>query len=177
MYCNVPPSRDALLYLESRGRRRRSASLRARPTERTSMMHQVVCALLLPGVTFFTAPRHHCRLPAAARRSSGISMLDDGSDLASQFAKEAARRQQEQKTSPPPQDGAEPFSGIKEVILDSDGTPRAIPRRPAPPPASTQADEVKGLVQSPFFIFGSLLSVASLALLLLIAQADANASM
>ena len=111
-------------------------------------------------------------------------MKADGDPLASAFAKEAAKRAQQQAVQPASSDtptngdaADQPFTGIKEVVLDQDGKAMAIPRRPAPPPSSTQADEVKDLLQSPSFLFGSLVSIASLVLLLAIAQADANASL
>ena len=100
-------------------------------------------------------------------------MRDDGDDLAAAFAKEARQRQQAGTSSPA---GDEPFNGIKEIVLDSEGNPRAIPRRPAPPPASSD-ETIRDLLRSPFFLFGSLVSAASLVLLLAIAQADANASL
>ena len=108
-------------------------------------------------------------------------MQEETDPLAAAFAKEAAKRasssSQPASSSGTPSAADEPFTGIKEIILDKNGSPTAIPRRPAPPPASTQADEVKDLLQSPSFLFGSLVSIASLVLLLAIAQADANASL
>jgi hypothetical protein len=92
---------------------------------------------------------------------------DEESSLAARFAEEQRRRADEQPAE-------EAFSGIKEIVLDSDGKPLAIPRRP-PPPASTQREEVAGLLDNPLFYFGVAISVGSLALLLAIAAADDNA--
>ena len=144
---------------------------------------------VLPGATAFAASSHRHRLVPARicigmqcwRAAPSQMQQEEADPLASAFAKEAAKRAQQSSSAAQPSGGMpspnEPFSGIKEIVLDQNGSPMAIPRRPAPPPASTQADEVKDLLQSPSFLFGSLVSIASLVLLLAIAQADANASL
>lgn len=142
----------------------------------------LVTLCTLPGSAAFTATRVFGHRPAARRSAVSAWMQADGDPLASAFAKEAAKRAQQQAAQPSGSDkpataADQPFTGIKEIVLDRDGKAMAIPRRPAPPPSTTQADEVKGLLQSPSFLFGSLVSVASLVLLLAIAQADANASL
>ena len=87
---------------------------------------------------------------------------DDG--LAAEFAAEQRRRQ----TAEPPNERTE----VREIVLDSDGRPRSIPRRPAPPPANFQADAIEDLVQNPQFFFGVFIALGSLVLLLAIAAAD-----
>lgn len=100
-------------------------------------------------------------------------------DLAAQFAAEAAKRKsQPPSESEPPSENGQPstFSGIREIVLDENGDAQSIPRRPPPPPGMTQQDSVNDLLQSPSFLFGVLISVASLFVLLAIAGADAAAS-
>ena len=114
-------------------------------------------------------------------RMTCLRMLADD-DLAAEFAAEQRRRElrpteaaikEEPDEETPRSD--EPFTGIKEIVLGDDGRPRAIPRRPAPPPAATQQEEVAELLQSPLFFFGTAMSVGALGLLLAIAGADSAA--
>ena len=70
----------------------------------------------------------------------------------------------------------EPFSGIKEIVLDDAGRPMAIPRRPAPPPSTTVQGELNELVMNPLFLVGCAFVIGGLGLLIVIAQADAAAS-
>ena len=63
-------------------------------------------------------------------------------------------------------------------MLDSDGTPKAIPKRAPPPPADTLEDNaasVRSLFSSPEFLLGTVISLGSVILLLAIANADAAA--
>ena len=103
----------------------------------------------------------------------------DGGDqlLASQFASEVLRRQQEDEAcNGGDGDGREPFAGIREIVLDGEGVPTAIPRRPAPPPSSSMEGELRQLILNPQFLLGSVFALGSLVLLLAIANADAAAS-
>ena len=106
---------------------------------------------------------------------------DNENKLEQRFASELARRQ---AGGMKPVAGGEltgsdePFRGVREVVLDPDGTPRAIPKREPPPPADTLEDNsasVRSLFGSPEFLFGMVLSLGSLILLLVIANADAGA--
>ena len=108
-----------------------------------------------------------------------ISMIGND-DLAAQFAREAAKRkaQPQPDNEPPPSENGPPseFSGIREIVLDESGNAKSIPRRPPPPPGMTQQDSVNDLLQSPSFLFGVLISVASAGIFIAIAGADAAAS-
>ena len=103
-------------------------------------------------------------------------------ELASQFAAEIARRQHKVGDGASEEGSSnrgradENTSGIREIVLDDNGEPTSIPRRPAPPPSSSNANELSELIRSPSFFFGFLLSVGSLILLLAIAGADSAAS-
>ena len=104
-----------------------------------------------------------------------VSLLDtDPNDLASQFAQERRRRAEVQSEVKADE---EPFNGIREIVLDADGKPIAIPRRQAPPPGITAEGEARELLNSPSFLLGCLATLGSAALLLAIAQADASASL
>lgn len=114
---------------------------------------------------------------AVRSRSRSAVCMDQPDELSVAFADEVRRRQQsglapEAGSAGEPQ---EPFTGIREIVL-RDGAPVSIPRRPPPPPASTMGDEVSNLLQNPGFLFGCLVSAASLALFLAISAADAGAS-
>ena len=107
---------------------------------------------------------------------------DSEDKLEQRFASELARRQAGGMTpvtgGEPKTSLDEPFRGIREVVLDPDGIPRAIPKREPPPPADTLEDNaasVRSLFSSPEFLFGTVLSLGSLILLLVIANADAGA--
>ena len=96
---------------------------------------------------------------------------EDGASLSAAFTAEAARRQgrtNEEVTG----DG----SGVVREVVLRDGKPVSIPRRAPPPPASTMQDEALGLLATPQFLFGCLISVGSLALIIAIAAADGAAS-
>lgn len=96
-------------------------------------------------------------------------------DLAAEFAAEARARQA--KAAPEAAAGQEgPFSGIREIVLDEAGKPKAVPRRAPPPPGTTMREEVGGLAATPGFVFGSLLTIGAAGLLLAIAGADSAAS-
>lgn len=101
-------------------------------------------------------------------------MQQQDSELAAQFAAERTRRQQPQQQPPKAADpGEEPFAGVREIVLDADGAPRAIPKRPPPATFAEQGGTRPSLVG---LAFGTLIAVASVALLLAIAGADAGAS-
>ena len=135
----------------------------------------LLSAALLPTADALWAQR---TLTPLRRRchASAVMTADDGASLAAQFAAERARRAANPQQQPDADAAAtpkdEPFSGIKEVVLDGEGRPQAIPKRPPPPPSTSQTDEIKMLVQNPLFAFGSLLSLGSAVLLLAIAAAD-----
>ena len=96
-------------------------------------------------------------------------IMSDNDDLASQFAAEQRRRQTEPPKPPePPSERTE----VREIIIDADGKPQSIPKRPAPPPANFAADGAADLVQNPQFFFGVFIAMGSLVLLLAIAAAD-----
>ena len=134
------------------------------------LLLQAVSALNLVGL-----PRS---VPLTRRpRLSAPRMADD---LAKEFAREASRRRDAaSKGAAKPESSASeaPYTGIREIVLDDAGKPKAIPRRPPPPPASTMGDEVRDLTTNPQFLFGVLISAGSLVLLLAIAGADQAASM
>ncbi|EOD13960.1 hypothetical protein EMIHUDRAFT_231570 [Emiliania huxleyi CCMP1516] len=98
-------------------------------------------------------------LPALVQRPawrspsrSALMQQQDSGELAAQFAAERTRRQQPQQQPPKAADpGEEPFAGVREIVLDADGAPLGL-------------------------AFGTLIAVASVALLLAIAGADAGAS-
>ena len=97
---------------------------------------------------------------------------DDRDGMVRDFAAEARRRQAEAR-----EQGAsdeEPFRGIREIVLDESGRPIAIERRPAPAPSFDMRSQLADLISSPSFLFGVLISVASVVLLLAIAGADAQ---
>lgn len=104
-------------------------------------------------------------------------MADNG-DLAAQFEEERERRQ---RKSPSTDDEAsdvkaspEPFTGIKEIVIDAGGNPVAIEKRPPPPPA-TVSEELSSLVSNPLFAFGALATIGSIVLLFAISAADSAA--
>ena len=125
-----------------------------------------------------------CRWQRAheARACADGVTRDNEDKLEQRFASELARRQAggmkpvaggELKTG-----SDEPFRGVREVVLDPDGTPRAIPKREPPPPADTlegNAASVRSLFGRPEFLFGTVLTFGSLILLAVIANADAGA--
>ena len=74
--------------------------------------------------------------------------------------------------TPSAEDATEPFSGIKEIVLDASGNPKAIPRRPPPVAAATPRDEIAALVENPLFAFGVVATLGSFLLLFAIAAAD-----
>ena len=109
-------------------------------------------------------------------------------DLAAQFAAESTRRavaaanaemasdvlrREAQRVGPEPN---APFSGIKEIVLDDAGRPKAIPRRAPPPPGNSMGDEASELVKTPGFVFGSLAILGAGGLLLAIAASDSATS-
>ena len=96
-------------------------------------------------------------------------------ELARRLAQKQASPEQQQQASPEHKAADVPFGGIREIVLDPDGVPRAIPKRPPPPPADTQGNVIASLLTAPEFVFGMVLTVGSLALLLVIANADAGA--
>ena len=103
---------------------------------------------------------------------------EDGASLSSSFAAELARRQDGQQAGAPTQASSvteEPFTGVREIVV-RDGVPTAIPKRPAPPPASTMGDEVADLLVNPQFLAGCVVSLGTLAVFLAIASADSAAS-
>ena len=104
-----------------------------------------------------------------------IRMCSDD-DVARSFAKEVRRRQGDSDARQPMNEPAvteqQPFDGVREIVLDREGNPMSIPKRPAPPPAST--DDVQAIVTS-LFALGVLLSLGSAVLLFAIAVADAGA--
>ena len=95
-------------------------------------------------------------------------------DLAKAF--EAERRRREGAVTPSLPE-SEVFGGIREIVLDDDGRPQAIPRRPAPAPDNFAAEGLASLPSNPQFLLGVLVFVGGLALLLAIGQADMEASM
>ena len=115
-----------------------------------------------------TRPRH-------PRRACTI-MQAGNDDLAKEFAAELAnRRQSGFAEEAAPKEGERSFSGVREIILNEEGQPVSIPKRP-PPAADTQSNAVGQLLSSPQFLFGALISIGSLVLLLMIAAADSAAS-
>jgi hypothetical protein len=127
--------------------------------------------------------RHRHWQRAHEVRACADGVTRDNEDLLEQrFASELARRQaggMNPVTGGEPKTGSdEPFRGVREVVLDPDGIPRAIPKREPPPPADTLEDNaasVRNLFSSPEFLFGTVLSCGSLILLAVIANADAGA--
>ena len=101
-------------------------------------------------------------------RHININMCD--ADLAAEFVAEQRKRMQDEASK------QEPFNGIREIVLDENGAPKAIPRRPAPPPGTSQSEEVRDLFGRPEFLAGVLVSFASLVLFLAIAAADSAAN-
>ena len=108
---------------------------------------------------------------------------DDRDGMVRDFAAEARRRQAEAREqgasdeAEAREQGAsdeEPFRGIREIVLDESGRPIAIERRPAPAPSFDMRSQLADLISSPSFLFGVLISVASVVLLLAIAGADAQ---
>ena len=95
-------------------------------------------------------------------------------DVARSFAEEVRRREAGEARQPASEQPA-PFDGIREIVLDKDGNPMSIPRRPAPPPATTIADDVQTILTSPLFALGVIFSLGSAALLFAISLADAGA--
>lgn len=150
------------------------------------------CALLLfaavPGCSALVMSHRHSRPRSAmqraheARACADAATPDNEDKLERQFASELARRRSggmkpvtggELKTG-----SDEPFRGVREVVLDPDGIPKAIPKRAPPPPADTLEDNaasVRSLFSSPGFLFGTVLSLGSVILLFVIANADAGA--
>ena len=106
-------------------------------------------------------------------------MMADEDSLEAGFAAELRRRQAAAGTGAAAagggSEGEETFSGIREIVLDKEGNPMSIPKRDAPPPATTMSDEVTDLLTSPLFAFGVLISLGSLVLILAIAAADSSA--
>ena len=149
-------------------------------------MHHFALAISIASSAFAPSGSPSWRLcsPQVIRTAITAPMMQaENDELAKQFAEELAnrRRQDDDQGSSsddaaPPPPTEEPFTGIREVILNSEGQPVSIPRRPAPPPARTQRDETMDLVRSPGFIFGTLISLASFGLFLVIAAADSAAS-
>ena len=131
------------------------------------MRASAAIVLALPAATALQAVV--CARPALRMRRIVMTDDEESSSLERKFAEEQQRRQQ------PPSQSDEPFTGVREVILDGDGNARSIPKRP-PPPAPTQSGQVVDLVQNPLFYFGVLISLGSLGLLLAIAAADSAAS-
>ena len=81
-------------------------------------------------------------------RSALMQQQDSGDELAAQFAAERTRRQQPQQQPPKAADpGEEPFAGVREIVLDADGAPRAIPKRPPP---ATFAEQARLSLSPPF---------------------------
>ena len=86
------------------------------------------------------------------------------------FAADEPARPKEEKTRPP-------FTGVKEVVLDGQGRPKEIEKRPPPPPRRRAGVEsVRGLPENPVFLIGCFLGLGVLALILAIASADQAAS-
>ena len=56
--------------------------------------------------------------------------------------------------------------------IDEQGNAKAVEKRPPPPPGGGIAEDIGMLLRSPDFLFGTVLSVGSLVLLLLISAAD-----
>jgi len=149
-------------------------------------------ALLLfaavPGCSALAMSHRHSRPRSATQRAhearacADAAPRDNEDELERRFASELARRQAGGMTpvtgGEPKTVSYEPFRGVREVVLDSDGIPKAIPKRAPPPPADTLDDNaasVRSLFSSPEFLFGSVLSLGSVILLLVIANADAGA--
>ena len=149
-------------------------------------------ALLLfaavPGCSALAMSHRHSRPRSATQRAhearacADAAPRDNEDELERRFASELARRQaggMKPVTGGELETGSdEPFRGVREVVLDSDGIPKAIPKRAPPPPADTLDDNaasVRSLFSSPEFLFGSVLSLGSVILLLVIANADAGA--
>lgn len=124
------------------------------------------------------APRHAPRATrwAAPAMTDNDTDRDDGDDgeLARAFSDEVSRRQPSsdavrKKASPP-------FTGIREIVLDSAGRPTSIPRRPAPLPSGSAAGALNDLVRTPAFALGTFSLVSVAVLLGWIASADSAAS-
>ena len=113
-------------------------------------------------------PRRHTAIHACADDDS------EGAALARELSSELRRRQATASAAP-----AEPFTGVREIVLDADGNPQSIPKR-APPErpdfAAERAADMRAIASSPLFRGGVLASIGAAVVLLLIANADAAAS-
>ena len=115
--------------------------------------------------------------PFQRRGRTLIKMSED--DLASEFAAEQRRREQASENRndrEPAEPEPEPFSGIREIVLNEQGKPVSIPRRQPPPPSTSMSSTVGDLVRSPPFFLGVVASIGVLVLLLAISAADSDAS-
>ena len=134
-----------------------------------SLVRLLLALLLLRAADAFIAQPRAASLPRLRTRVVAQQVDDD--DLAAQFAAERERR-----TAQPDDDDAdpEPFTGVKEIVLDEAGRPKAISKRPPPTPAWTQQDQVADLFTTPQFAFGIFMTVGVTILLAAIAGADSS---
>ena len=131
------------------------------------------CLLLLPAGALLHRPS---LVAGTAARRGPVCACAEADDLEKSFAAELARRQQSEGAGSAAPDGAkpapEPFTGIREIVIDEQGNAKAVEKRPPPPPGGGIAVDIGMLIRSPAFLFGTVLSVGSLLLLLLISAAD-----
>ena len=131
------------------------------------------CLLLLPAGALLHRPS---LVAGTAARRGAVCACAEADDLEKSFAAELARRQQSEGAGSAAPDGAkpapEPFTGIREIVIDEQGNAKAVEKRPPPPPGGGIAVDIGMLIRSPAFLFGTVLSVGSLVLLLLISAAD-----
>ena len=145
---------------------------------RPPLLSALVLLAALPAASAMAAARP--QLLSVARnmlQTRSILVMEDSSSLSAQFAAERARREQAGNIGVPSEEvldlpEAEPFSGIKEIVLDDAGNPIAIPKRPPPKSFATPQQELKMLITNPLFAFGVLATVGSIVLILAIAGAD-----
>ena len=168
--------------LHFRGEKMRVGDLRL-PLSSTLLLFAAV-----PGCSALVMSHRHSRPRSATQRAhearacADAASRDNEDNLERRFASELARRQaggMKPVTGGELETGSdEPFRGVREVVLDSDGTPKAIPKRAPPPPADTLEDNaasVRSLFSTPEFLLGTVISLGSVILLLAIANADAAA--
>ena len=148
------------------------------------MLAALLVLASLPATAALAASVSSTTILAAQRlRRPAVRACAADDELEQNFAAELARRRSGVSGPPSPDSRApsspdserEPFTGIQEIVLDDQGRPQAVPRRPPPPPASTIAADIAELFRSPEFVLGTVLSVGSLVLILLISSADAGA--